>query len=260
MSTHAMSWALRQDLEDHLLARLLAVLGDFANTSAVAWPSVATLAERVHASARTVQRRLAQLARLGLISVAKQHDRHGRQRSNLYRLNLLPGQGDRGDSVPPKPAPEPEPELALNERGEGDTDDGVRVTPQSPGRVTERCHSSQEDRTDTSRPRESPARDARARARVLLSEQWAPAPADSAFAASLGLAPSEIAEEAASFRDWARARGETFVDVAAAWRRWIVSPCSILKRPAKKRNCVEALDAIITRYRAAESRADHVPE
>ena len=89
MSTHAMSWALRQDLEDHLLARLLAVLGDFANTSAVAWPSVATLAERVHASARTVQRRLAQLARLGLISVAKQHDRHGRQRSNLYRLNLF---------------------------------------------------------------------------------------------------------------------------------------------------------------------------
>lgn len=58
----------------------------FADRRGRAWPSLATLAESVGCSVRTVSRAIDQLADLGLLSWTQRHGTRYRRASNLYAL------------------------------------------------------------------------------------------------------------------------------------------------------------------------------
>ena len=97
MSHAAREWAWRQNLKP-IPKSVLVVLGDHANDAGVCWPRIATIAEKVGVSKRTVQRALQHLVSRGLISVKQRYRNDGSHSSNLYRLHL-----DRGVSVSPPP-------------------------------------------------------------------------------------------------------------------------------------------------------------
>lgn len=88
---------MRQDLRP-IPKFVLTVLGDAANEQGVCWPRIATIAEKVGVSSRTVQRSIQLLVKRGLITVEQRYRSDGSHSSNLYRLHL-----DRGVSVSPPP-------------------------------------------------------------------------------------------------------------------------------------------------------------
>ena len=98
---------MRQDLQS-TIKFVLVVLGDAANEGGVCWPRIATIAEKVGTSTRTVQRSLQLLVRRGLITVAQRYRSDGSHSSNQYRLHLDRGVSvspppDRGDTTPGRP-------------------------------------------------------------------------------------------------------------------------------------------------------------
>lgn len=88
--------------------RLYAILRRYANSEGDAWPSIATLAERLRVDERTVKRRRKELVDAGLVVVDERFE-NGRQRSNFYRFPSLstggaqmsPQPGEGGHSRPP---------------------------------------------------------------------------------------------------------------------------------------------------------------
>ena len=97
MSHAAQEWAWRQNLKP-IPKSVLVVLGDHANDAGVCWPRIATIADKVGVSPRTVQRAIQLLVSRGLISVKQRYRNDGSHSSNRYRLHL-----DRGVSVSPPP-------------------------------------------------------------------------------------------------------------------------------------------------------------
>ena len=97
MSHAAREWAWRQNLKP-IPKSVLVVLGDHANDAGVCWPRIATIAEKVGVSTRTVQRSIQHLVQRGLITVEHRYRSDGSHSSNRYRLHL-----DRGVSVSPPP-------------------------------------------------------------------------------------------------------------------------------------------------------------
>ena len=97
MSHAAREWAWRQNLKP-IPKSVLVVLGDHANDAGVCWPRIATIADKVGVSPRTVQRSIQHLAQCGLITVEHRYRSDGSHSSNRYRLHL-----DRGVSVSPPP-------------------------------------------------------------------------------------------------------------------------------------------------------------
>jgi len=88
---------LRQDLRP-IPKFVLTVLGDAANEQGVCWPRIATIAEKVGVSPRTVQRAVQHLVERELITVEQRNRSDGSCSSNLYKLLL-----ERGDSLSPAP-------------------------------------------------------------------------------------------------------------------------------------------------------------
>lgn len=104
MSHAAREWAWRQNLKP-IPKSVLVVLGDHANDAGVCWPRIATIAEKVGVSKRTVQRSIQHLAQRGLITVEQRYRSDGSHSSNRYRLHLERGVSvspppDRGDTTP----------------------------------------------------------------------------------------------------------------------------------------------------------------
>jgi len=104
MSIKAIIWAYKQATGSPLAKAVLARLAEHANAEkAQAWPSVGRIARDTEMSARSVIRYLAQLERMGLITITARIEGAG-QTSNLYTLNLPPPdrQTEGGDtqSVP----------------------------------------------------------------------------------------------------------------------------------------------------------------
>ena len=87
MGFKAINWAYKQATGGPLAKGVLLRLADYANESNEAWPSVAQIARDTEMSARSVIRFLAQLERMGLITITPRIE-DGRQTSNLYKLNL----------------------------------------------------------------------------------------------------------------------------------------------------------------------------
>ena len=87
MSIAAREWALGQDLgPTHKL--VLVVLGDAANPGHACWLKIATIAQRVGISRRTVQRSLQYLVQRELITTEPRHRKDGACTSNLYTLKV----------------------------------------------------------------------------------------------------------------------------------------------------------------------------
>jgi GntR family transcriptional regulator len=104
VSHAAREWAWRQNLKP-IPKSVLVVLGDYANDAGVCWPRIATIADKVGVSPRTVQRAIQHLVQRGLITVDDRYRSDGSHTSNLYRLHLDQGVSvspppDRGDTTP----------------------------------------------------------------------------------------------------------------------------------------------------------------
>lgn len=108
MSVQSIGWAFAQNVlpdsrEDRRSSTkfLLVALANYADADGICWPSIARLAADVCLSERTVQRRLRDLQRAGLIAVHRRHRRNGSDASNEYRLQT---QDVGGDSSSPAQA------------------------------------------------------------------------------------------------------------------------------------------------------------
>lgn len=119
MSGRAMGWAKAQRASSVTAKAVLICLADYADEDGVAWPRVATLAEEVQASVRTVQRALRTLEEDGLVAVnIRRRQDHGYS-SNGYTLAMTPGV----NLTPP---------LVTECHPPGDTSDTTPVTTVSP--------------------------------------------------------------------------------------------------------------------------------
>lgn len=91
MSIKALNWAWEQRLEPSTKLVLLA-LADIADDAGRCWPSVATLAKKVHASERNVRRILQKLrsdnGQQALLRAEERRREDGSQSSNIYVLQL----------------------------------------------------------------------------------------------------------------------------------------------------------------------------
>jgi Helix-turn-helix domain len=99
------AWVLSTDLSDGAL-RTYCVLAGFADHEGASWPSRRTLAERMHCSIDTVDRRVMELKEAGLLRAQGRASAEGRQTSNLWILvsrhpqaAILQG-GGRVDAAP----------------------------------------------------------------------------------------------------------------------------------------------------------------
>lgn len=114
MSIRAQNWAWLQQIAPTVKLLLMA-LADIADDAGICWPSVALLARKCCVSERTVQRLLATLQRMGLVSAEPRYRSDGSRTSNLYRLQL-----EGGDKLSP-PFDAPCGEAAPDLTGTGDT-------------------------------------------------------------------------------------------------------------------------------------------
>lgn len=92
MSWQASSWALKQRVGDPVLKILLLAAANYADPDGKCWPKVDTLAFDSEVSKRTIQRKLVELQKLGLIRVEQQFDRKGKQIESVIYL-LMDGVG-----------------------------------------------------------------------------------------------------------------------------------------------------------------------
>ena len=93
MSMHAIHWAKLQKVGGPGPKCVLLILADCANDKGYAWPSRATIADKGEISIDTVDRYLARLVELGLVT--KQKRFHGNTKvytSSIYQLKLEPGE------------------------------------------------------------------------------------------------------------------------------------------------------------------------
>ncbi|GBU17242.1 MULTISPECIES: helix-turn-helix domain-containing protein [Methylobacterium] len=143
MSIQALNLIMRTHIGDGVAKLVAIVLADYADpTTGEAWPKVESLAERCSQAPRTVQRKLKELAGLGIIAIEPQY-RGRKQVANKYRILGVgddprrTGRGDRIDAGEPAPAtgdtqsPLPENEAAGvtdgHPRGDGPDTPGVTL-------------------------------------------------------------------------------------------------------------------------------------
>ncbi|MFL7864901.1 helix-turn-helix domain-containing protein [Vibrio cincinnatiensis] len=98
---------------------VLVKLADNANDDGVCWPSYDHIAEMCEMSRRTVIRHIADLEKMGLISIRTRKGSEGRNKSNFYQLNF------NGDNLTP-PSDKQGKSVVTNDHPDGD-----RMTPES---------------------------------------------------------------------------------------------------------------------------------
>ncbi|RVU17472.1 helix-turn-helix domain-containing protein [Methylobacterium oryzihabitans] len=109
MSVQAIAYVISQRIEDAGAKLVAMVLANYVDArTGLAFPTIRALAEDASQSERTVQRKLRDLAELGLITIRKgMCPRTGRQRANHYLLHLPGLAPPRGDSAGEPAGPEP---------------------------------------------------------------------------------------------------------------------------------------------------------
>lgn len=122
MSVHVSSWAWKQKLGDPGLKLVLVKLADNADDNGYSWWRQQRLADECEISKPTVQRKLAELKKRGLIEVVERRGDDGRQLANGYRI-IRPSvpqsevggiSPDEAGGTSPGDAPEPSLELSLD--------------------------------------------------------------------------------------------------------------------------------------------------
>ena len=92
-----MNWAWHQDLKP-VPKLVLMALADAADDQGICWPSVATIANKVGVSTRTVRRVMQALTSCELLTAEPRYRGDGSCSSNRYRLSL-----EGGDNLSPAP-------------------------------------------------------------------------------------------------------------------------------------------------------------
>ncbi|HXI66968.1 MAG TPA: helix-turn-helix domain-containing protein [Steroidobacteraceae bacterium] len=87
-----MTWAWDQRVGNARTKLVLLKLADNANDHGIAWPKQTTMADECECDVKTIQRAVAELKRLGLISITRDASKPGAQ--NIYSFPPLKGQLD----------------------------------------------------------------------------------------------------------------------------------------------------------------------
>ncbi len=88
MSWQATAWALQQQTGSSAAKLTLLALCNYADEDGICWPSQERLAAETEQSVDTVQRRIKQLAALGLVRVERREGARGQWAGKIYYLNL----------------------------------------------------------------------------------------------------------------------------------------------------------------------------
>ncbi|WP_225431802.1 helix-turn-helix domain-containing protein [Bifidobacterium platyrrhinorum] len=246
MSIELVARAKKTKLHGDSTAKLLLiVLADYANDDGMAWPSVATMAQEVEKSERSIQLLLRKLEKTGLIRKGDQRlvGKYAKgRRPVVYKLfpkktkNENPKEphndtenrgetgftpethftGETGFTPQVKPA-SPHGRNPLHPTGETHFALGVKPTSPKPSqepsiepsRESTRANQTQNPDPDLDDPRTH-----------IDTSGYTPAddPDATALAARLHLDVEKVFDD---FRDWARDKGMTSVDWPAAFRRWL---------------------------------------
>ena len=89
MSIKVMTWAWSQDVEARDKLVLMA-LADHADDDGICWPGIKGVAAKNRISERAVQRHLANLQEVGLLTVTPQYRLDGSRTTNLYQIQMTP--------------------------------------------------------------------------------------------------------------------------------------------------------------------------
>jgi DNA-binding transcriptional regulator YhcF (GntR family) len=85
MSYNAMDWAFEQKCSDAAGKLVLITIAKHANDRGEAWPSIQRISAMTNLHRRTVERKITQLKKDGLLLV-KNRGKDGKKASNLYKL------------------------------------------------------------------------------------------------------------------------------------------------------------------------------
>ena len=113
MSIRALDTVFRSKIQDQSDVLILLALADWADDDGACYPSMPAIAKKARLSDRTVQKRVGDLEKAGLVT---RMVRVGRGRSNLYRLHLDriaawdPGSEADAEATAEEPAPSTCPE------------------------------------------------------------------------------------------------------------------------------------------------------
>lgn len=104
MSVQAISWAFSVEGLKPGAKFVLVALANYADAQGVCWPSQERIAVETCQSVDTVQRRLSELVKLGLIERERRASRNGHRKSDRYHLTMPKPQSAVLDKSAPKTA------------------------------------------------------------------------------------------------------------------------------------------------------------
>jgi hypothetical protein len=103
MSWQAVAWSIRQTTGSARRKLLLLALANYADENGVCWPSQETLGRDTEQSLDTVQRQLAALEKLKLLTRERMPKRRGQWQGHRYKLALQAGDPPQGQSAARSP-------------------------------------------------------------------------------------------------------------------------------------------------------------
>jgi hypothetical protein len=233
MSVEALSWAWKQHLGGDAVAKhVLICLADWANDHGdgfqVCWHCQASIAARVEVSRETVRRALKRLEERGIIRRRQRFKADGSRASDVITLELhwrAPDSTVLSGPAAPSPRRTPPQSEGTSPRSEGTVPSDIGSNPNKPKRnLTSSLRSDVRPRTDAPSSRQE-ARQNTPRAKASrLPDDWQ-LPADWAdwVLGEFEVSRTEIADTAASFRDyWCGKPGAQALklDWPATWRNW----------------------------------------
>ncbi|KFI97842.1 helix-turn-helix domain-containing protein [Bifidobacterium stellenboschense] len=245
MSIELVARAKKTKLHGDSTAKLLLiVLADYANDDGMAWPSVATMAQEVEKSERSIQLLLRKLEKTGLIRKGDQKlvGKYAKgRRPVVYKLFPKKTKSENPDEAHHDAENRGETDFTPETRFTGETDFTPQVKPASPhGRnplhPTGETHFALGVKPTSPKPSQEPSIEP-SRESTRASQTENPTKTDdprtgidasgytpdtdpdaTALAAELHLDVEHVFDD---FRDWARDKGMTSVDWPAAFRRWM---------------------------------------
>lgn len=233
MSVEALSWAWRQHLGGDAIAKhVLICLADWANDHGdgfqVCWHCQASIATRVEVSRETVRRALKRLEDRGIIRRRQRFKADGSRASDVITLVLSWQSPDASaPSTPTSPqdggTPSPQNE-GSSPHSEGTLPSQVGSNPNKPKKnLTSSLRSDVGARADAPTKKQAGQEKASAKASRLPEEWQLPAEWADWVLGEFAVSRTEIADAAASFRDyWCGKPGSQALklDWLATWRNW----------------------------------------
>jgi hypothetical protein len=198
MSVRVMAWVWDNGPADPTERLVLLALADFCDDGGACWPSMARVAEKASMTERGARKVVRRLEAGGWVKTAIGGGRGG---SSRYTVAMKNPERETGNDKPGMTNPE-----------HGAPKPGTRVHETRNGGSAEPSGTIIEPSLSVARRKTRIPPDA------ILSDRHRE------IAAAKGLTDAEAEAQFLRFRDWARAKGQAYLDWDAAWRNWITSP------------------------------------